>query len=322
MCGEISISNRPSPISELSVAPQTSISQSSLNTLEPVSQSISNTSEAAEPRDPNIARWNAERRLREASEEKERWWSYARLQLGEAPSDDATNVSTSVAVRKNRAPLAPADYKKWDLWVQAPEDPVSKAEAKALQEQRDRVQDAAFEQANPAFVTQFQEDAARRKAAELAKESEAAKAKERGNASFKRGDHRAALVAYHDSLRLTPFSVATLNNIAFVHLTIAKAAVVSAATAITAAASSPDSPSTAFPLQTAAEDTIEFTTRALFVDPRNVKALFRRASAQLLLGSLIAAGEVLCPHSRCQTISRSLLFSVGVSCRERPSCCR
>ena len=150
-----------------------------------------------------------------------------------------------------------------------------------LRKAKEAQADAAFEAANPSFVASFKADAEKRQAAEAEKVARASKAKERGTLAFKRGDVHSAIRAYHEALLLTPFNVALLNNLALMHLHLARTPPDQ-----TTSASSADSPTTW------AQQVIEFTTRALRVDPSNVKALFRRATALLLQVDLTGAGRV------------------------------
>jgi tetratricopeptide (TPR) repeat protein len=165
-----------------------------------------------------------------------------------------------------------------------PQDPATQAEEDAQRRAREAQADAAFEAANAGFVESFKADAARRAAVEADKVVRATRAKERGNAAFKRGDSRAAIAAYHEALHLTPFNVALLNNLALVHLQAARGAQEdAAAAAVTHQQEQLREPS-------ALDCTVEFCARAIRVEPYNVKALFRRATALLLRGKLAGAG--------------------------------
>ena len=251
----------------------------------------------------NRERWKAERRVREASEERDRWWRLAELQFG-LQSDGDEQAARPAALKqatKSRVPLAPKDYKKWDSWV--PQDPATLAEEEAQRRAKDALADAEFEAANAGFVESFKADAERRQAQEAEKVSRAVQAKERGNAAFKLGNSLVALSAYHEALLLTPFNVALLNNIALVHLQEARrqqsaapanAAVISVNAAPASAGANSVEASLALPVPVAPsdlEEAVEFSRRALRVDPRNTKALFRRATANLLRGDLTAAGS-------------------------------
>jgi len=235
-----------------------------------------------EYRDPNTERWNAERRIRERAEERDRWWRLSDMHFG-ANSDGDQTVPLEAVEKRGRVPLAPKDYKKWDTWV--PQDPASVEEAELQRRAKEAQADAAFEAANAGFVESFKADAARRQAVEAEKVTRAARFKDLGNAAFKHGKLQAALSAYHDALLLTPFNVALLNNLALVHLQVAKSGESGAIYAALA-------PSDISELQapSAVEEAIEFSKRALRVESKNIKALFRRATAFLLLGNLAAAG--------------------------------
>lgn len=74
--------------------------------------------------------------------------------------------------------------------------------------------------------------------------------KQQGNVSYKRKQYKAAIHSYMQALDKSPFNVAALTNLAQTHLRMSNL-----------------------------DDAIEFSSRALFVNPVHVKALSRRAAA-------------------------------------------
>lgn len=88
--------------------------------------------------------------------------------------------------------------------------------------------------------------------------------KDKGNAAFRAGKYVEAAKWYRKSLKVTPFETALLTNLAQAALK-----------------------------ESAYEDALEWCERALFVDDKNVKGLFRRALAYKGLGRLpLAIGDL------------------------------
>jgi tetratricopeptide (TPR) repeat protein len=217
------------------------------------------------------AKWDRERGERLQKEEADKWWRFARLQFG----DDGVNAPVETPVEgqpppppRRRAPPGPINYAWWDKYVEAPDDAVSKAEREKEAYDRERAQDEAFEKANPGFCAQFRSDAEKRALAEEQKKRKAEGIKEKGNAAFKVQDYRTALNLYHDAIKISPFNVSALGNIAACQLALQNW-----------------------------DGVLEYTNRVLFIEPYGnapaIKALFRRAHAKSEIGKWVEAKEDL-----------------------------
>ena len=152
------------------------------------------------------------------------------------------------------------DYAKWDRWAEAPDDPVTKEEAAAKEAQLEAAKDAEFEKLNPEFCQQFKDDLKKRDAAQAKRVADAVALKNKGNKCFVAKQYEDALRWYHKALKLQPFQVPFLTNIAQAHLKLEEF-----------------------------EDAAEFCDRALHVDAKTVKALFRRAVARRAMKQYAAA---------------------------------
>ncbi len=64
------------------------------------------------------------------------------------------------------------DYTRWERWLKAPDDPVSREEAAAKQVEGSKVQDDAFERANPDFCAHVRGDVERRQSSEASQKHE------------------------------------------------------------------------------------------------------------------------------------------------------
>jgi tetratricopeptide (TPR) repeat protein len=217
------------------------------------------------------AKWDRERGERLQKEEADKWWRFARLQFG----DDGVNAPIETPVEgqplpppRRRAPPGPINYAWWDKYVEAPDDAVSKAEREKEAYNRERAQDEAFEKANPGFCAQFRSDAEKRALAEEQKKRKAEGIKEKGNAAFKTQDYRTALNLYHDAIKISPFNVSALGNIAACQLALQNW-----------------------------DGVLEYTNRVLFIEPYGnapaIKALFRRAHAKSQNNKWVEAKEDL-----------------------------
>ncbi len=147
------------------------------------------------------------------------------------------------------------DYTVWDKWI--PDDPVSLEEMQRAKEKIEDERNLAFEQANPEFCNQFKEDQEKRRKANEKKEQDNEKLRLRGNQLFKRKKYLEALKCYMDALESMPWSVSIIGNIAQVYLR-----------------------------QKNYERALEFSERALFLEPENVKALWRHSRACIGAGVL------------------------------------
>ena len=145
------------------------------------------------------------------------------------------------------------DYSVWDKWV--PDDPVSLTEMSELQKQQREKENSAFEEANPEFCSQFKQDMAERKRSEQSKEKRSEDNVQKGNQAFKRKAYEKALSSYAAAVKVVPCNTKALRNMAQVYLK-----------------------------QGATDDALEFSERALFLEPDNSKNIWRRSRALELLG--------------------------------------
>ena len=112
-------------------------------------------------------KWDAQRAARLAAEEADRWWRFARMQYGEggvnAPnaaaeaaaavaqregggSSSSSSASGIAAVPRWRPGSKGAiDYSWWDKYAVNPDDEVTVAEARRLEEEKERASSEAFE---------------------------------------------------------------------------------------------------------------------------------------------------------------------------------
>ncbi|CAM9202783.1 unnamed protein product, partial [Phaeothamnion confervicola] len=137
----------------------------------------------------------------------------------------------------------------------SPDDPVSREDAERVAAEEEARRMSEFEQNNPAFCREFVEDSSRRREAREKRVASGDALRRRGNRLFQGRCYAEALKLYVDSLREAPHSIATLSNMAQVHLKLGSN-----------------------------EDAIEFCDRALHIDKSCVKALSRRATARCALG--------------------------------------
>jgi hypothetical protein len=107
--------------------------------------------------------------------------------------------------------------------------------------------------------------------------------KERGNTEFRAKKYDEALRSYRKSLKLVPFEAAVLTNIAQVRQWRRVALRRPPIGARASGSSSCRGGAQACLRATRFDDAVEFCNRALFVDAKNVKALFRRALARKAL---------------------------------------
>ncbi|DAZ94163.1 TPA: hypothetical protein N0F65_008255 [Lagenidium giganteum] len=208
-----------------------------------------------------------ERRQKEKQEERETWWQRAKLRFSFDADEASSNQSkhgqdrdTDAQARVdtwrrwgNRTLAAyrardANDYSVWEKWE--PNDPVTAAERAEREAQLEKLRNEEFEKNNPEFCNQFKEDQAKRQESQLSKRTAAEKLKENGNKLYKKKQYETAIKTYMQALEKAPFNEAVLTNIAQSYLRLTKL-----------------------------EDSIEFSSRALFVNPKHVKALSRRAQA-------------------------------------------
>lgn len=162
------------------------------------------------------------------------------------------------------------------------------------EEERERLQNEAFEKANPGFCAGFQADMAKRNAEDARKARRAEELRVAGNAAFKAREWPRALHLYSEALTLAPLSEAVLTNLSAAHNSLAQAEAAAASTpaelASSVAASPAPVPASSLPSADAAADaakhaalSLEYATRAAWLNPCSAKALWRRAQASLTL---------------------------------------
>eukprot|EP00949_MAST-11_sp_MAST-11-sp1_P001422 g1422.t1 len=201
------------------------------------------------------ARERAERKAKEKREARERWWRGAELRkehmqerseqklVVEIDAEDGSKVQFPRPKQKGKDCL---DYSVWERWI--PDDPVSLQEMKEKVDEVEKKKDEQFEAANKEFCDNFKKDMEDREKSRLRKETDAQRAKEKGNRYFKKRDYNSALTCYKEALDLLPYAQPVLTNIAQVYIK-----------------------------KKEYDEAIEFCNRALFLKENNVKALSRRA---------------------------------------------
>jgi tetratricopeptide (TPR) repeat protein len=145
------------------------------------------------------------------------------------------------------------NYSRWDTWV--PQDPATVQEVEAKKAEEEKKQNDVFEKSNPDFCKEFLADQAKREEALKKKETSADVARLKGNRYYQRKDFEPALTHYMEALKLCPYDVKTLTNIAQVHIK-----------------------------QENNEDALEFLSRTLYIEPNHVKALSRKAHVLSITG--------------------------------------
>nr|CCA17262.1 conserved hypothetical protein [Albugo laibachii Nc14] len=187
-----------------------------------------------------------ERKMKLKDEERERWWDRARMRASGSVKEDEDEMNRIVPSCKAKDAN---DYSVWDRWE--PHDPATLEEEKEKEDHRLKTENEAFERSNPDFCDQFKKDLTKRERSELEKQKSAQKWKAEGNAFYKRKQYTQAIHMYTKALRDTPFTAGILFNVALCHFRLDQM-----------------------------DDCVEFSSRAIFVDPQHVKALSRRAAAK------------------------------------------
>lgn len=167
---------------------------------------------------------------RRKQEEKERWWAgvdlFARKQASKLSVDEIESENHNVGVNQRYD----NSYARWDSWV--PQDPATLQEvtplwilrllefdfmsmqAEAARLEEEAKQNSAFEKSNPDFCKEFLSDQAEREKQIKKKETSADALRLRGNRHFQRKEFELALNCYMEALKLLPYDVKTLTNIA------------------------------------------------------------------------------------------------------------
>eukprot|EP01029_Cantina_marsupialis_P018025 TRINITY_DN4096_c0_g1_i1.p1 TRINITY_DN4096_c0_g1~~TRINITY_DN4096_c0_g1_i1.p1 ORF type:complete len:903 (+),score=256.02 TRINITY_DN4096_c0_g1_i1:23-2731(+) len=191
----------------------------------------------------NIRKDVEERKKNETKKERETWWEYAHMKFEESDDEDENLKNNDRYNGKDRL-----DYSRWDEFVRNPDDPVSLAEKEEMEKKKQDLQDAEFEKLNPEFCDQFKEDLKERQKTDVEKETEAENLRVGGNKAFKEKLFDIALKHYQRAMKLRPFKVPLLTNMALVHYQLGDV-----------------------------ENCLEFCNRAIYIDPKCVKAYFKRA---------------------------------------------
>jgi tetratricopeptide (TPR) repeat protein len=197
------------------------------------------------------ARERAEEKAKEIKDEHDKWWRGAEMRKEHMVEQSQQKVTVEIEGQIFPKPKVEGkdclDYSKWDTWV--PDDPVSLAEMKEKVDKVDAEKNKIFEQNNPDFCNNFKEDMEKREQTKLRKQTDAERARQKGNKHFKRKEYKTALKYYKEALNLTPYAnISILTNIAQVKIKLDMYV-----------------------------DAIEFCNRALFMSEENIKALSRRA---------------------------------------------
>jgi tetratricopeptide (TPR) repeat protein len=228
------------------------------------------------------ARERAEEAAAAKKEEHERWWRGARMRkehleyLRENAGKVTVEVEGEVFPKPKRKGKDCLDYSVWEKWI--PDDPVSLAEMKEKVDAEDAKKNALFEANNPEFCNNFKEDQEKREKSKLRKETDAERARQKGNKYFKRKDFKSALKMYLEALELMPHVVAILTNIVQAHIKLDDL-----------------------------EMAREFCDRALFLDEGNVKAFSRRALCSRKVGDYAAAVKDLKSALEVEPHNKSLV---------------
>ena len=196
----------------------------------------------------------AETQRKRMEEEKERWWSGAENWVDyKANDNENSSINNDDTDGNQKSPARmlrdrySMDYSRWDSWE--PEDPVTMEERLKKEEEEDKVRNSEFEKANPDFCEGVLKDVANRNKKKKEETENANIRRLKGNNFYKLKDYSTALVQYFDALKIQPYDVKTLCNIAQTHIKLDQLS-----------------------------DANEFLDRVLYLDPKHAKALSRRAT--------------------------------------------
>lgn len=207
----------------------------------------------AEIRKEESLRKQAELKARKKKQEREKWWQGSELFAEKASdsnktnADDVTDTSSRAAFEREKVLQRYSfDYSRWNDWDLT--DEASLEEKKRLDDEAEEARNKEFEKNNPEFCNNFLDDIEKRNKALSKKKESAEEYRNKGNRYFKKQRFDLALEQYMESLKLLPFEVKTLTNIAQVYIKTKEY-----------------------------EDAHEFLKRTLYLDPKHVKALSRKA---------------------------------------------
>jgi len=200
-------------------------------------------------------------------EEIDQWWEHARL-----VHDGADDSKVSSLEEKKRLQAAERwrrshdanDYSRWDTYLQDLDDPIAREQKAILKKQKEDTEMDEFEKRNKEWCDRMREDMAGRKEKNESKKKRCERFRKEGNTFYKRKKYERAKLLYHEGLKLCPFDVKVLTNLSQCHWK-----------------------------QKQYEDTIEFASRAIFLNKTCVKALSRRAAAYRMIGHLNDAANDL-----------------------------
>ena len=180
--------------------------------------------------------------------------------------DDGTTTALAADPKKAIAQRYALDYSRWQEWT--PDDPATLQEREEVERAENDKKNAEFERNNPDFCNQYKEDIENRTKAVKKKAETAESARLKGNNLFKKKMLEEALNMYIESLKLLPYDVKTLTNIAQVHIQ-----------------------------RKEWDDALEFLKRSLHMDKNLVKALSRKA---------FVLGETGQPRDALAALARAL----------------
>lgn len=190
-----------------------------------------------------------ELRIKLKIQEKEKWWDGADMFAENKGNDEEEidaegnrKISEQELIRQRYT----ANYARWDQWV--PEDPASLSEAKDLIDAQDKIRNSEFEKNNSEFCNQYIGDMKEREKSLEKKKEDANSSRLKGNKFFKRKEYPVALEHYMAALKLQPYEVKTLTNIAQVYIQTKEY-----------------------------DDALEFLSRTIRLDHYHIKALSRSA---------------------------------------------
>mmetsp|Transcript_21311 Transcript_21311/g.27710 ORF Transcript_21311/g.27710 Transcript_21311/m.27710 type:complete len:1112 (+) Transcript_21311:77-3412(+) len=240
----------------------------------------------------------AKKKAKMKEEEKEKWWRGAELfrdlrpdivndddednDLGEKKTSTLSSSSSETAKRDAMLQRYSSDYSRWELPVV--DDPATVAEQAELQAANEEKENAEFEKNNPDFCGEFRVDQEKRAAAAKDKESGANVLRLKGNRFFKAKRFSEAIEKYMASLKVQPYTVNTLNNIAI-----------------------------AYHKKNLFEDAVEFSNRAVYLDSTHIKARVRRAASLKALGRLEDAFQDAKHALKTATVNKQNLKSNGLT---------
>jgi hypothetical protein len=184
-----------------------------------------------------------ELRVQRESQEKERWWSGADIFKDNRQFEESSNLGVDEMADRSNSKVASRynfDYSRWDQWV--PNDEATAAEQAEVKEKEDKVRNKEFEKNNEEFCTNFITDMEDRKKNTAKKQESADILRIKGNNCFKAKKFERSLELYMDALKVTPYDVKILINIAQASIKLKHTDVA-----------------------------LEFLARTLFIDARHVK---------------------------------------------------